>query len=172
VTSSPSGIECGSSRRASLAAGGEVLLTAKAASGSVFVGWKVADCSGTGRCTISMGVGRPVTPCRCATRTLAKCAVEPRRAAARSFGLAAGSRARRRRVRPPPSVRSGVKRWWGFTRGQWTFTSVSSPGSVVDSMRQANDERCARGVACAQRQELRTSTHKTSLRGRGRRSDR
>jgi Tetratricopeptide repeat/Divergent InlB B-repeat domain len=54
VTSSPSGIACGSTCSAAFRAGSPVVLTATAASGSVFVGWKVAGCRGTGPCTVTM----------------------------------------------------------------------------------------------------------------------
>jgi hypothetical protein len=58
VTSSPSGIDCGSTCSAAFRAGSQVILTATAASGSVFVGWKVAGCRGTGPCTVTMSADR------------------------------------------------------------------------------------------------------------------
>ena len=60
VTSSPSGIECGSACLASFS-GGDVTLTAAAASGYTFVGWSGA-CSGTGTCTVSLGAWVDVPP--------------------------------------------------------------------------------------------------------------
>ncbi len=60
VTSSPSGINCGSACSASYASGASVTLTAAAASGSTFSGWSGA-CTGTGACTVSMTAARAVT---------------------------------------------------------------------------------------------------------------
>jgi hypothetical protein len=58
VTSSPSGIDCGSTCSATFRAGSQVILTAKAAPGSVFVGWEVGGCPGTGSCTVTMSANR------------------------------------------------------------------------------------------------------------------
>jgi aryl-phospho-beta-D-glucosidase BglC (GH1 family) len=60
VTSSPSGISCGSTCSANYSSGTSVTLTAAAASGSTFAGWSGA-CSGTGTCTTSMTASRSVT---------------------------------------------------------------------------------------------------------------
>jgi lysophospholipase L1-like esterase len=60
VTSSPSGINCGSTCSASYSNGTSVTLTASAASSSAFAGWSGA-CSGTGACTLSMTQARSVT---------------------------------------------------------------------------------------------------------------
>ncbi|WP_257459550.1 cellulase family glycosylhydrolase [Archangium lipolyticum] len=60
VTSSPSGIDCGSTCSASYSSGTSVTLSAAAASGSTFAGWSGA-CSGTGTCTVSMTAARSVT---------------------------------------------------------------------------------------------------------------
>lgn len=61
VTSSPSGINCGSACSANYANATSVTLTAAAASGSTFGGWS-GDCSGTGTtCTLSMTAARNVT---------------------------------------------------------------------------------------------------------------
>jgi aryl-phospho-beta-D-glucosidase BglC (GH1 family) len=60
VTSSPSGINCGSTCSANYASGTSVTLTAAAASGSTFAGWSGA-CTGTGTCTVSMTAARSVT---------------------------------------------------------------------------------------------------------------
>jgi endoglucanase len=60
VTSSPSGINCGSTCSASYSSGTSVTLTAAAASGSTFAGWSGA-CSGTSSCTVSMTGARSVT---------------------------------------------------------------------------------------------------------------
>jgi endoglucanase len=60
VSSSPSGIACGSTCAASFSAGVSVALTAAADGGSTFAGWSGA-CSGTGTCTVSMSSARTVT---------------------------------------------------------------------------------------------------------------
>jgi endoglucanase len=60
ITSSPSGINCGSTCSASYASGTSVTLTAAAASASTFAGWSGA-CAGTGTCTVSMTAARSVT---------------------------------------------------------------------------------------------------------------
>jgi aryl-phospho-beta-D-glucosidase BglC (GH1 family) len=60
ITSSPSGINCGSTCSAGYSSGTAVTLTASPASGSTFAGWSGA-CSGTGSCTVSMSAARSVT---------------------------------------------------------------------------------------------------------------
>lgn len=55
VTSSPSGISCGSTCAATVTNGATVVLTATAASDSTFTGWSGATmCLGTGTCTVTM----------------------------------------------------------------------------------------------------------------------
>jgi uncharacterized repeat protein (TIGR03803 family) len=60
VTSSPSGIDCGSACSTSFAAGTQVTLTATPASGSSFAGWGGA-CSGTGNCNVVMDASKSVS---------------------------------------------------------------------------------------------------------------
>jgi aryl-phospho-beta-D-glucosidase BglC (GH1 family) len=60
VTSSPSGINCGSTCGANYSSGTSVTLTASAASGSTFAGWSGA-CTGAATCTVSMAAARSVT---------------------------------------------------------------------------------------------------------------
>jgi YD repeat-containing protein len=60
VTSSPSGIDCGSDCSESYNQGTSVTLTATPASGSTFGGWSGA-CSGTGTCTVTMNAAKSVT---------------------------------------------------------------------------------------------------------------
>lgn len=52
VTSSPTGINCGSSCSAAYNSGTSVTLTPTPASGSAFLGWNSAFCAGTSPCTI------------------------------------------------------------------------------------------------------------------------
>lgn len=60
VTSSPAGINCGSTCSASFAASTPVTLTAQAAAGSTFAGWSGA-CTGTGSCSVAMDAAKSVT---------------------------------------------------------------------------------------------------------------
>jgi len=60
VTSSPAGINCGSTCSAHFASGASVTLTAVAAAGSTFAGWSGA-CSGTGSCPLTMSADKSVT---------------------------------------------------------------------------------------------------------------
>lgn len=60
VTSSPSGISCGSTCAKSFLSGTTVTLTATANSNSVFAGWSGA-CSGTATCVVSMNSAKSVT---------------------------------------------------------------------------------------------------------------
>jgi subtilisin family serine protease len=53
VSSSPAGINCGSTCAAVFAPGAQVTLTATPAAGSTFVGWSGAGCSGNGTCVVS-----------------------------------------------------------------------------------------------------------------------
>src|SRR5262245_58134008 len=54
VTSTPAGIDCGSSCAASFTAGTAVSLTATPAAGWVFMGWSGAGCAGTGSCSLTL----------------------------------------------------------------------------------------------------------------------
>jgi subtilisin-like proprotein convertase family protein len=60
VTSTPGGIDCGSSCSALFALGSTATLIARPASGSVFAGWS-GDCSGAGPCPLSMNGDHVVT---------------------------------------------------------------------------------------------------------------
>lgn len=61
VTSSPSGISCGTSCSRSFSGGTGVTLTAVPASGSDFAGWSGGGCSGTGSCTVQIDNNLTVT---------------------------------------------------------------------------------------------------------------
>jgi hypothetical protein len=60
ITSSPSGINCGSTCTASYDSGTMVTLTATPDTGSSFTGWS-APCSGRGTCTVTLGASTQVT---------------------------------------------------------------------------------------------------------------
>ena len=60
VTSSPAGINCGSTCSAGYTSGTSVTLTASPSSGSYFAGWS-GDCSGTGTCAVTMNANKNVT---------------------------------------------------------------------------------------------------------------
>ncbi|HSB04190.1 MAG TPA: BACON domain-containing carbohydrate-binding protein [Thermodesulfobacteriota bacterium] len=54
ITSTPPGINCGSTCKANFTTGTNVALTASADSGSTFTGWSGGGCSGTDPCTITL----------------------------------------------------------------------------------------------------------------------
>ncbi len=54
VTSSPAGINCGSTCRAQFTQGTVVTLTASPTAGSTFTGWSGGGCSGTGTCQVTL----------------------------------------------------------------------------------------------------------------------
>lgn len=54
VTSSPSGLDCGTDCTEYYTQGQTVTLTAEAEFGSVFAGWSGGGCSGTGQCVVTM----------------------------------------------------------------------------------------------------------------------
>lgn len=60
ISSTPSGINCGSSCWASYIPGTNVTLTATADTGFIFAGWSGDGCSGTGQCTVNMDTHKSV----------------------------------------------------------------------------------------------------------------
>jgi len=61
VTSSPTGIDCGSTCSAKFDHGTQVTLTASPAAGSSFTGWSGNGCSGTGSCKVTLNADTAVT---------------------------------------------------------------------------------------------------------------
>jgi protein MpaA len=61
VTSSPAGIDCGSTCSYDYPSGIHVTLTATAAPGSSFASWSGAGCSGVGSCEVTMSAAQSVT---------------------------------------------------------------------------------------------------------------
>jgi hypothetical protein len=61
VTSSPSGINCGSTCSTTFDGNTVVTLTATPSQGSVFTGWSGGGCSGTGQCVVTMNSNITVT---------------------------------------------------------------------------------------------------------------
>ena len=59
ITSSPPGIDCGTTCVAAMPAGTRVILTAAAETGSQFAGWS-GDCSGSGDCSVTLDGERSV----------------------------------------------------------------------------------------------------------------
>jgi hypothetical protein len=61
VTSTPAGINCGSTCEAEYEEGKAVTLTAAPAAGSQFTGWSGSGCAGTGACEVTMSAAKEVT---------------------------------------------------------------------------------------------------------------
>lgn len=61
VTSSPAGIDCGTTCQHTYSAGEMVALTATPATGSTFAGWSGGGCTGTGACSVSLTTAATVT---------------------------------------------------------------------------------------------------------------
>jgi len=68
VTSSPTGISCGTDCSETYNAGTSVTLTATPTTGSTFIGWSGA-CSGTSTCTVSMNAAKTATATFALTQT-------------------------------------------------------------------------------------------------------
>jgi len=60
ISSSPSGIYCGSDCNESYTSGTRITLTATPSAGSTFAGWSGGGCSGTGTCRVTMTAAKSV----------------------------------------------------------------------------------------------------------------
>jgi hypothetical protein len=70
VTSSPAGIDCGSTCATTANEGTAITLTATPVAGSVFTGWSGGGCSGTDSCQVTLGADTSVTANFTATHSL------------------------------------------------------------------------------------------------------
>ena len=145
VTSSPSGIDCGSSCRATFNLGTRVSLTATVASGSTFTGWSGAGCSGTGSCEVTMSESRSVTATFAANRPKLTLSIStPKKVqAGRSFQVkvrtanAPSAGASAQSVKTCATLPRGLtvkKRGSGKVRGRticWTRSSLAVGRSVT-----------------------------------------
>ena len=151
VTSSPSGIDCGSSCQALFNLGTKVTLSATAASGSTFTGWAGAGCSGTGGCEVTMSEARSVTATFASTppsplgkpkltlsiRTPKKVDAGKRFQVTVKIGNASSAGASARSVKTCATLPSGlsvINRGSGKVRGRticWTRSSLAVGGSVI-----------------------------------------
>jgi hypothetical protein len=151
VTSSPSGIDCGSSCQALFNLGTKVTLSATAASGSTFTGWAGAGCSGTGGCEVTMSEARSVTATFASTppsplgkpkltlsiRTPKKVEAGKRFQVTVKIGNASSAGASARSVKTCATLPSGlsvINRGSGKVRGRticWTRSSLAVGGSVI-----------------------------------------
>ncbi len=168
VTSSPSGIDCGSSCQATFNLGTRVSLTATAASGSTFTGWSGAGCSGTGRCEVTMSESRSVTATFSTNRPKLTLSIStPKKVqAGRSFQVkvrtanapSAGASAQSvKTCATLPGGLSVVKRGSGKVRGRticWTRSSLAVGRSVtytttVRASRSSSGRATIRGAVSA-----------------------
>lgn len=75
VTSSPTGIDCGTTCHYRYPLGSQVTLTAAPAAGSTFTGWSGGGCSGTGTCRVTMSADQTVTATFSPARVPKSCVV-------------------------------------------------------------------------------------------------
>jgi hypothetical protein len=111
VSSSPAGIDCGSSCAASFDDGARVTLSATPDANSTFTGWSGGGCSGTGECQLTVSADATVTanfaprpeppPAKCAVPRLTGKTMSAAKRAIRAHGCSVGkiTRARSRTIR-------------------------------------------------------------------------
>lgn len=96
VTSSPAGVNCGSTCYCDFAYNTPVTLTATATSPSTFTGWSGEGCSGTGTCQVTMDQARNVTasfnssPSTCTSWLLSPASASPSAAAGSAVVMVTG----------------------------------------------------------------------------------
>ena len=131
VTSSPSGIACGSDCTQSVTAGTAVRLTATPAYGSTFSGWSGGGCGGTGTCTVTVRSATSVN----AVFTMARYRLDVRKA-----GTGTGTV-----VSVPAGIYCGTDCSQNYAKGTVvTLTATAAAGSLFTGW--TGDTTCQDGV--------------------------
>jgi hypothetical protein len=115
VSSSPSGISCGTTCESDFAINSIVTLTAAPAAGSTFTGWSGAGCSGTGACAVAMNADQTVTASFATPNTFTLTASK----AGVGLGTVTSS---------PPGINCGATCSFNFASGT-TVTLTATPGA-------------------------------------------
>jgi List-Bact-rpt repeat protein/WD40 repeat protein len=144
VTSSPAGIDCGSTCSAQFADGSQVTLTAVPAAGSTFAGWSGGECSGTGTCPLTLNSDVSVTagfahvPPAAPNTKLAKPKISSKKRMAtfrfKAVGTATGFRCSLVHGKGKPKFRPCVspKVYRHLRPGKYTFQVLALNGTVTD----------------------------------------
>src|SRR5262245_14411729 len=118
VTSSPSGISCGTTCQADFPINSIVTLTAAPAAGSTFTGWSGAGCSGTGTCAVVMNADQTVAASFATLNTFTLTVTK------QGVGLGTVTSS-------PPGIACGATCSFNFTSGTTvTLTATPSAGST------------------------------------------
>jgi hypothetical protein len=118
VTSSPSGISCGTTCQADFPINSIVTLTAAPAAGSTFTGWSGAGCSGTGTCAVVMNADQTVAASFATLNTFTLTVTK------QGVGLGTVTSS-------PPGIDCGATCSFNFTSGTMvTLTATPSAGST------------------------------------------
>lgn len=118
VTSTPSGINCGSTCTANFALGTQVSLTAAPAANSTFSGWSGAGCSGAGTCTFALTSDSSITATFASTTSQTLSVTDT----GTSTGIVTSN---------PPGINCGQTCSSAFPSGsQITLTAQGSSGAV------------------------------------------
>jgi List-Bact-rpt repeat protein len=144
VTSSPAGIDCGSTCSAQFADGASVTLTATPGSASEFLGWSGGGCSGVGTCPLVLSGDVSVTaqfahvPPATPDTKLRKSKISSEKRTAtftfRAVGVATHFQCALARSKARPAFHPGVspKRYRHLRPGTYTFEVVAVNGTVGD----------------------------------------
>jgi hypothetical protein len=117
ATSTPAGINCGTSCSGSYASGTTVTLTATPATGSTFSGWSGGGCTGTGTCTVTVAATTTVT----ATFALQSVTLTVSKAGAGSGTVTSA----------PSGISCGTTCLWSYASGTaLTLTATPATGST------------------------------------------